>query len=294
MTLNNPLLKFYENGCSLCGSRCYADRRVKIGLCNARDSLRIASAALHFGEEPPISGTRGSGTIFMSHCSMHCTYCQNYPISQMGVGNITDSSALSAKMIELQNKNAQNINFVTPTHYSFHIFNAVNNARDKGLSLPIVWNTSSYENPETVEYINEIADIYLADIRYSNDRDALEYSGVNSYTEIVFRNIKQFFKSKSHLKIDENGCAVRGLLIRVLLLPGKVNECKAILDFISSEIGNKTYVSLMSQYVPYYKAHEHPELKRRVTKEEYERVIEHAEKLNLENAFIQEIAYTEE
>ena len=294
MTAPNPLFKYYNNHCSLCGAKCNADRTKVAGLCKAGTSVKVASATLHFGEEPPISGSNGSGTIFLSHCSMSCIYCQNYPISQMGVGNDRTIDWLSNKMLELQSDKAHNINFVTPTHYSFHLYDAVMQARKAGLSIPIVWNTSSFENPETVKFIDEIADIYLADIRYSNDKDALELSGINNYNDIVLKNIKYFFNAKSHLELNGKGIAVKGLLIRVLLLPGRVKECKEILDFIKRELGNETYVSVMSQYVPYYKALQHKELKVRVSKEEYDMVLEHADKLNLENAFIQEIGCMEE
>jgi len=294
MKNNNPLSLFYKEKCRLCGNLCETERKASKGFCGADNDLYVSASSLHFGEEPPISGKRGSGTIFFTNCSMHCIYCQNYPVSQMGIGNKKNILQLINMMLNLQNKNAQNINLVTPSHYSFHIYEAVTKAKEEGLKIPIVWNTSSYENPETVKYINQIADIYLADIRYSNDADAFELSHVKNYTEIVFKNIKEFHRVKSNLSMDKNGVALKGVLVRVLLLPGKVNECKRILDFIHNELGRETFVSIMSQYVPYFKAHEHYKLKRRVDREEYDLVIEYGDKLNLKNAFIQEIAYTEE
>jgi putative pyruvate formate lyase activating enzyme len=292
--MNNGLLKYYKDKCELCANLCGTDRESGKGMCNADKDIYVASATLHFGEEPPISGTRGSGTIFFTHCSLHCDYCQNYPLSQMGVGNHYTIERLSDKMIDLQTRGAHNINFVTPTHYSYHLYESVFSAKEKGLNIPIVWNTSSYENPETVGYIDEIVDIYLADMRYSNDKDAYDFSHVSNYTNTVRQNIKRFHKSKSNLVISDDGIAVKGLLIRILLLPNKVNEMREILDFIKNEIGNDAFISIMSQYVPYYKAFEHGDLKRRVTLEEYEEIVEYADKLNFENAFIQETANTEE
>lgn len=290
----NPLEVFYSEKCVLCGRMCRADRSSGPGACGAGDFLKIASASLHFGEEPPISGSRGSGTIFFSHCSMKCIYCQNYPISQMGVGNSRSAEWLTGRMLELQAEGAHNINFVTPTHYSYHIFEAVAEAKKRGLKIPTVWNTSSYENPSAVKFIDEIADIYLADIRYASDSSGLSLSSVNDYTGIVFSNLRRFNESKGILRTDGEGIAQKGLIVRMLLLPGMTGDCMRMLDFVAGELGKNTFVSIMSQYVPYYNAHSHPELKRRVNVDEYERVVEYADKLGLENAFIQEMSYTEE
>lgn len=266
----------------------------EIGICNADNRIKIASKNLHFGEEPPISGTDGSGTIFFSNCSMKCIYCQNYPISQLGVGNFTDEDGLKDAILDLQKRGARNINFVTPTHYTYHIYNVVKEIKGKELKIPIVWNTSSYENPEVVDFLNEIVDVYLADIRYSNDNDAKKYSSVNNYVSTVFENIKKFFKQKGYLKTDKDGYAEKGLIIRILLLPGKVKEMKDIIKFCFDNFGREISLSLMSQYTPYFKAYDDQFLRRKVYVEEYEEVVDYANMLGLENCFIQEFDNLEE
>lgn len=291
----NQLKNFYIDRCFLCGNLCGAKRYAgETGLCNANNKIKIASKNLHFGEEPPISGTDGSGTIFFSNCSMKCIYCQNYPISQLGVGNTTDEQGLKESILDLQKKGAKNINFVTPTHYTYHIYNVVKEIKGKELKIPIVWNTSSYENPDVVEFLDEIVDVYLADIRYSNDNDAKKYSSVDNYVSIVFENIKKFFKQKGYLKLNKDGYAEKGLIIRILLLPGKVKEMKDIIKFCYDNFGKEINLSLMSQYTPYFKAFDYELLKRKVCINEYEEIVEFADFLGLENSFIQEFENLEE
>ncbi|MEO0281820.1 MAG: radical SAM protein [candidate division WOR-3 bacterium] len=291
----NHLKNFYIDRCFLCGNMCGAKRyKGETGICNADHKIKIASKNLHFGEEPPISGTDGSGTIFFSNCSMKCIYCQNYPISQLGVGNITDEYGLKEAILDLQKRGARNINFVTPTHYSYHIYNVVKEIKGIKLKIPIVWNTSSYENPDVVDFLDEIVDVYLADIRYSNDNDAKKYSSVDNYLSIVFKNIKKFFKQKGYLKVDKDGYAQKGLIIRILLLPGKVKEMKEIIKFCFDNFGGEISLSLMSQYTPYFKALDDLLLKRKVYVEEYEEIVDYANMLGLENSFIQEFDNLEE
>jgi len=291
----SQLKDFYIDRCFLCGNMCGAKRiDGENGLCNADNTLKIASRNLHFGEEPPISGKDGSGTIFFSNCSMRCIYCQNYPISQLSVGNPTDEKGLEEMILELQKKGARNINFVTPTHYTYHIYKVLKNIKGKDLKIPVVWNTSSYENPEIVDYLDQVVDVYLSDIRYSNDKDAKKYSSVDNYSSIVFENVKKFYKQKGNLKIDEDGYAKQGIIIRILLLPGKVNEMKEIIRFCYDNFGKEIYLSLMSQYTPYFKALGDPLLKRKVYSYEYENIVEYADSLGLENCFIQEFENLEE
>ncbi|MEO0289425.1 MAG: radical SAM protein [candidate division WOR-3 bacterium] len=291
----NRLKNFYIDRCFLCGNMCGAKRyHGETGLCNADDRIKIASKSLHFGEEPPISGNDGSGTIFFSNCSMKCIYCQNYPISQLGVGNMTDEQGLKEAMLDLQKKGARNINFVTPTHYIYHIYSVVKEIKCKELKIPIIWNTSSYENPDVVDFLDEIVDVYLADIRYSNDNDAKKYSSVDNYVSIVFKNIKKFFKQKGYLEVDKDGYAQKGLIIRILLLPGKVKEMKEIIKFCFDNFGREISLSLMSQYTPYFKALDDLLLKRKVYVEEYEEIVDYANMLGLENCFIQEFDNMEE
>ncbi len=283
----NAIYEKYSHKCYLCGNLCGVNREKHFGLCKSKNILKIASSVLHFSEEPPISGTNGSGTIFFSNCSLNCVYCQNFPISQNSVGKEITIEKLGKRMLLLQKKNAHNINLVTPTHYIYHIVKAIDIARSKGLIIPIVYNTSSYENPEIVDYLNDFMDIYLADIRYANNEDAYKYSGIKNYTDIVFKNILKFHKLKGNLKI-RNNIAYKGVLIRILVLPGKIKETKEIINFIEKNIGNDIYISIMNQYFPYYKSDEYPEINRRIYSEEYEEVLDYIIKKGFENVFTQE------
>lgn len=286
---------FYNDGCFLCGNMCGVKRiSGEKGKCNSDDTIYIASRNLHFGEEPPISGYDGSGTIFFTNCSLKCIYCQNYPISQFGVGKPYDEDRLINIILELQKKKAKNINLVTPTHYSYHIYRVIKKLKEGLLNIPVVWNTSSYENPEIVDFLDDVVDIYLADIRYSNNIDAEKYSSVKKYTDIVFQNVIKFFKQKGNLQIDEYGYARKGLLVRILVLPGMVKNAKEIIKFCYDNFGKEIYLSLMSQYTPYYKALDDQNLKRRIKFEEYQDVVNYARNLGLENCFIQEIENVEE
>jgi len=285
---SDKIAEFYTGGCMLCGNKCGTDRTKKKGVCGADDKLFIASSTIHFGEEPPISGTEGSGTIFFTGCSLKCVYCQNFPISRLGQGNLSSIEDLTKKMLKLQKDGANNINFVTPTHYLPHISKALMSARTAGLTLPVVYNTSSYENPDIVEFLDDIVEIYLPDIRYSNDDDAYKYSGVRNYKEIVFKNILKFHSQKGNLQIDSSGHGVKGVLIRVLALPGKNKETMEILSFISESLSCHSYVSLMSQFHP-YNCKEFPELDRKVSLQEYEELVEFADKSNMDNVYIQDV-----
>lgn len=277
----------YSPACRLCGLACSADREHSVGLCGAGDSIRIASYTLHHSEEPVISGSRGSGTVFFSHCSMHCTYCQNYPISQAGVGKDYSVEELGSIFLKLEQRGAHNINLVTPTHYLWHIKEALRISRSSGLQIPVVYNTSSYENPEAAALTGELADVYLADIRYSNNHDAMKYSACPDYREIVFNNIEQFIRNKPYPVINDN-IMTSGVIVRVLVLPGKSGEVKEILEFLK-RIGPKhMYLSLMAQYHPYYQAIG-TELDRTVSEEEYEPLVDYALNAGFENLFIQDI-----
>jgi len=206
----------------------------------------------------------------------------------MGQGRLSSIEDLTERMMKLQKDGANNINFVTPTHYLLHIAKALSAARNLGLTLPIVYNTSSYENPDIVEYLDDIVDIYLADIRYSNDQDAYKYSAVKNYRDIVFNNILKFYNQKGNLQIDSLGHGVKGLLIRVLALPGKNKETMEILSFINHSLSNRAYVSLMSQFHP-YNCKEIPEMDRKLSINEYDELVDFADNLNMDNVYIQDI-----
>lgn len=267
---------------------CRIDRSRKTGACNAGTVPVIASATLHHTEEPCISGSRGSGTVFFSHCSMKCIYCQNYPISQKGVGNARSKEELSEIFIELQGKGAHNINLVTPTHYLPSIAKAVTIAKRRGLMLPVVYNTSSYESPHVMDTLCECADIFLADIRYASDESAMHYSYVSNYVNTARRNIKMFRNMKTD-KYDGMTMA-RGLIVRLLVLPGMHKEAMENISFIADEIGPSTVISVMSQYFPYYLSEQYTQLNRQISEREYSETVKYAESLGFENIYTQYIS----
>jgi putative pyruvate formate lyase activating enzyme len=275
--------------CTVCPRMCGTARLAgEIGLCRAGEELKIASFNLHRGEEPPISGHGGSGTIFLSGCSLRCMYCQNYPISQYGAGAPTSIERLVEIMFELQSAGAHNINFVTPTHYTPHIIDAVIRARILGLAVPVVWNTSGYERVETLRLLEGIVDIYLADMRYGDDGHARKYSKGPDYVAINQAAIMEMHRQVGLLKLDEDGIAQRGLLVRHLVLPGGVSGSTKVFKFLAETVSPLTAVSVMSQYFPAHKAVDDSLLKRRLTVDEYQRVLTEFEASGLENGYCQD------
>ena len=257
--------------CKLCPRRCRARRfQGETGICQAGRLPEISSHTLHFGEEPPISGTRGSGTIFFTHCNLRCVFCQNYPISHLGHGTPVTIKTLSGMMLSLQARGAHNINLVTPTHYTAQIAHAIVLARRKGLTIPIVYNTSGYERVETLKLLKGVVDIYMPDIKFATRETGKRYARASDYFDVTRLALLEMHRQVGNLELDEEGIARRGLLIRHLVLPGRVSETREILRFIAKEISPHTYVSLMSQFFPAYRASEFPDLSRRLRKEEYE------------------------
>lgn len=278
------------SSCDLCPQECKADRTAgKIGQCGVDDQLRIASINLHQGEEPPISGVNGSGTIFLSGCSLSCIYCQNYPISQQLVGSVYSIEALADEMIGLQNRGAHNINFVTPDHFVGHIVKGIGLARAKGLLVPTVYNCSGYQKLEIVRELEGIIDIYLVDMRYSDDEIARNCSGAKRYKDINRAAIREMFGQVGNLKCDEQGLATKGVLIRHLILPEARSGTEEVFRFLSEEISPVIFISLMSQYFPAYKATGDAVMKRKITKSEFDRAVEMFYNFDLKNGFIQEI-----
>jgi len=281
---------FTGPACSLCPRRCGADRRAgDPGACGADDRLLIASANLHFGEEPPISGWKGSGTIFIAHCNLACVYCQNYPISQGGNGVETGPAGLAEMMLQLQEQGAHNINWVTPTHEVHHLLEGLQQAKAQGLAIPIVYNSSGYDAVETLQLLEGIVDIYLPDMRYSDGGNAHRYSGVADYPEVNRRAVTEMHRQVGDLELDEKGVARKGLLVRHLVLPAGISGTEAIMQFLTEEISPSTYVSLMSQYFPAHKAPGIKELARRITKEEYEEAKACMERYGLTLGWVQEM-----
>jgi len=255
-------------------------------MCRSGLKPKIASYNIHNGEEPPVSGPRGSGTIFFSGCGLRCIFCQNFPISQLLNGNEVSVEEVAGYMLFLQKKGAHNINFVTPTHYVPQIVEAVYIASQRGLKLPLVYNSSGYEELQTLKLLDGIIDIYLPDMKYSSDENALKYSGVNNYVEINRLAIKEIYRQVGPLTTDEHGIARRGLIIRHLVLPGDISGTEDVLRFIC-ELDPAIPVSLMSQYFPAHRANNFPELKRHLKREEYTRMLHLLEKYMLENGWVQ-------
>ncbi len=278
--------------CHLCPRRCGADRlKGETGFCGAGAGLKVASHCLHTGEEPPISGSRGSGTIFFSHCNMACVYCQNFPISRLGHGNEVTTEDLAGMMLRLEADGAHNINLVTPAHYLTGIVEAIFTARDRGLKVPVVYNTSGYESVEIIKMLHGLIQVYLADMRYSKSQSAGRYSGTPDYPHHNRLAVRAMLDQVGHLETEdgtENGIARRGLIIRHLLLPSLLSETRDILEFIARELSPRTAVSLMSQYFPANPAEIHPEINRRITEEEREEAIGVLADCGLENGWVQE------
>ncbi len=287
--IGDELLSRLDN-CDICPQECHVDRSTdKLGKCKASDKARIASCNLHYGEEPPISGQRGSGTIFMSGCSLSCLYCQNYPISQQHVGEDITIEALAEKMISLQKRHAHNINFVTPDHYWGHIVKSIGLARLQGLEIPIVCNSSGYQKLETLRMLEGIIDIYLVDMRYDDNDIARNCSGAKEYKEVNRAAVMEMYRQTGNLKVDGQGIAESGVLIRHLVLPGGISGSEGIFRFLSEDISKETYVSIMSQYFPAYKAVNRKDLGRKITGAEFDNVVEMFYNAGLANGYIQEL-----
>jgi len=276
--------------CRLCPRRCGVNRlRGEVGFCRVGELPKVASWNVHPWEEPPISGTRGSGTIFFSHCTGRCLFCQNYPISQLGIGNTVTVERLAEMMLELQAKGVHNINLVTPTHFVPQILAALAMAIERGLRLPLVYNTSGYEAVETLRLLEGVVDIYLPDAKYADDAVARRLSGFVHYVESNRAALKEMFRQVGEeLVLDEEGIARRGMIIRHLVLPGGLAGTKEVLSWIASELSPKVHISLMSQYFPTYKALKHPLLGRKITPEEYREALSALEEAGFCRGWFQE------
>ena len=278
----------YLESCRLCPRECGVNRlRGEKGLCGVDARLWVSSYGPHYGEEPPLSGTNGSGTIFFTYCNLKCVYCQNYTISQLGDGDIITEEDLAGMMLYLQNLGCHNINLVTPTHFVPQILSALVMAVKKGFNIPIVYNTSGYERLEVLNLLDGIVDIYLPDMRYSSEVYAVKYSSAPRYPEVNRLAVKEMFRQVGNLLLDRDGIAKRGLIIRHLVMPEDISGTEEVLKFIAEEISKDTYISLMAQYRPVYKAIDIPPINRRITREEYKKAIEIARSLGLRNVWTQ-------
>jgi putative pyruvate formate lyase activating enzyme len=265
--------------CVICPHSCKVNRRTgEKGFCGAGFEPVISSSVPHHGEEPPISGSRSSGTIFFSYCNMKCEYCQNYQISQEHEGIKTGIDSLTDSMLMLQNLGCHNINFVSPTIWIPQIVKALSSARKKGLTVPTVFNTGGYDSPGIIKMLNGIIDIYMPDMRYSTNYMAEKYSMVKDYVRYNRKSVKEMYRQVGGLKLGPGGVAAKGLLIRLLVLPYDIGGVKETLDFIRSELSTDVYLSIMAQYHPTYNAYNHPRLNRRITAKEYLEIVRYAEK----------------
>jgi putative pyruvate formate lyase activating enzyme len=274
--------------CSICPRECSVNRvRGEKGFCKSDWRLKIASYNLHFGEEPPLSGHRGSGTIFFSNCNLQCSYCQNYSISQLGVGEYYNLEQLSRMMLKLQEKGAHNINLVTPNHFIPQICASLLRARRGGLEIPIVYNTSGYDSIRCLKLIDGIIDIYLVDMRYGDAQWSKRYSAAEDYVDVNRVALKEMHDQVGDLVL-KHGIAQRGIIVRHLVMPQNVSGSEDVFRFLSSQISKKTYISLMDQYFPCFKVLKDPVLSRRITKKEYEHARELMDSFGLERGWIQE------
>lgn len=278
------------SACRLCPRECGVNRiEGERGFCGAGRLARVAAVSVHHGEEPPISGTRGSGTIFFSHCNMKCLFCQNYPISQYGNGREMDTGALAAEMLLLRKRGAHNINFVTPTPHAPQMAEAILLARGRGLDLPVVYNTNGYDSPETLALLDGVVDIYLPDAKYRSAELAGAISGTSDYPSYNETAIAGMVRQVGFLSVKEDGIAARGVLVRHLVLPGKAEETEAVLAMLSDRFGPDLPLSLMGQYFPAWRASSTPGFRNKLTRKEYDRAIEAAKLLGFRNVFIQEL-----
>ncbi len=289
--MNGPLTAQLTK-CECCPRMCRVDRLAgQVGFCKINADIRISHAGLHYGEEPPISGTRGSGTIFFPGCNLRCVFCQNYQISQEFKRFHTQTlttAELASEMLRLQDTGAHNVNFVSPSHMVFQMADAIDVAKGKGFVLPVVYNTNGYDAVDALRLIRGLVDIYLPDIKYLENGLGKQLSGVDDYADVIPGVLREMLDQVGHLKMDEDGIALRGLLVRHLVLPGYLENSRKCLRLLA-ELSLDTYVSIMSQYSPLYKAGDYPGINRTLTEEEYDQVMDYAFDLGLENAFIQEM-----
>lgn len=278
----------YEN-CLLCPRKCGINRRIgQTGVCGVSSEIKVARAALHYWEEPCISGKRGSGAVFFSGCSLHCVFCQNREISDGKEGKVISKERLSDIFIELADKGANNINLVTPGQYIPDIVWAVNDAKSRGMKLPIIYNTSGYENVTELKLLEGIVDVYLPDFKYMDSTLSARYSRAKDYPSVAKQALSEMIRQQPDVVIDDaTGLIQKGVIVRQLLLPGHVNDAKAVLKYLYDTYHDHIYISMMSQFTP-IALKDYPEINRTVTKREYERLVNYALEIGITNAFIQE------
>ena len=281
------MLELYKK-CNLCPRNCLIDRSKTLGYCKATDKVKVARSALHYFEEPSISGNNGSGTIFFSNCNLKCCYCQNKEISTDGFGKEISIERLSEMMLELEEKHANNINLVTPTHYVPSIIEAIKLARSKGLSIPIVYNTSGYESVETLKLLDGYIDIYLTDFKYFDNKLGKDLSKCSNYFEVASKALEEMYRQTGKNKFNKNGLMTKGIIVRCLVLPTKSDDAKKIIDYLYKKYQDNIYLSIMNQYTPVNFIKDYPYLNKTISEDEYNDVIDYAIDLGIKNAYMQE------
>ena len=284
--------------CKICPHKCGINRvEGKIGRCKSSDKIKIALYSTHNFEEPCISGTKGSGTVFFSNCNLNCVFCQNYEISNQGKGKEIRIEELAEIFLKQQEKGVENINLVTPTSYVYQIIEAIRLAKKRGLNIPIVYNTNAYENVETIKMLEGLIDVYLPDLKYAEDELAKKYSKVDNYFEIATKAILEMQKQVGKTKLNENGIMEKGIIVRHLVLPSNLKNSKKVLKWLKENLDEENYVSIMAQYFPTYlvkEKEEYKEINRKLTKEEWEKIEEFIDELDFQNGYIQELGEHEE
>lgn len=281
--------------CEICPFKCKVNRlKGQIGKCGCNDKIKIDLYSLHYYEEPCISGKSGSGTVFFSGCNLNCIYCQNDKISQERKGYEITIEQLSDIFLKQQENGANNINLVTPTMYTYQIIEALKIAKNKGLKLPVIYNTNGYENVETIQALNGFVDVYLPDLKYYYDELATKYSKAPNYFEIATTAILEMIKQVGKPEFDEKGLIKKGVIVRHLVLPNYIQNSKHILKWLKENVETKAYVSVMAQYFPTYKAKEDEKINRKLTKKEYSEIEKYLYLLNIENGYMQDLGKHEE
>ncbi|MBQ6660745.1 MAG: radical SAM protein [Lachnospiraceae bacterium] len=273
--------------CNLCPRGCGVDRTQKPGVCGCKDTMRVARAALHMWEEPCISGKKGSGAVFFAGCALHCVFCQNAAISGGDTGRAYTSEELAAEMIRLQGEGAANINLVTAGQWATGVHETIAIAKERGLTIPIVWNSGGYESVETLALLRDDIDIYLPDYKYRDAGLAASFSHAKDYPEVAAKAIARMVEAAGEPVFDEDGYMTRGVIVRVLVLPGHRDDACEVISYLHETYGDRIYISIMNQYTPPKKPLPYPELNRRLTRYEYEKVVGFARSLPVENGFIQ-------
>ena len=272
--------------CELCPRMCRVDRVKNFGFCKAGENLRVALVSLHKWEEPCLVGENGAGTIFFAHCNLKCVYCQNFSISHEGYGAEISIERLAEIFLEQQSRGAANVELVTPTHYTEKICAAIDIAKNRGLTLPIVWNSNAYENISTLELLRGRVDIFLPDVKYFSDDDAKTFSTAPNYFSIATAAVKKMFELVGSAQIV-NGRMIRGMIVRHLVLPNFRRDAMKIIDWLYETFGDEIFISLMNQYTPIFRAAEYKKISRTLTTFEYQSVVDHAAELGIKNCFVQ-------